>query len=449
MTELKKIPSLPFDQVITIDMGSSVELQTPTLRPNRKVAIRYKVAVSEIPIDVTPPEPKSILHRVLPGPPKNEPKNEPVYGLVLRVIDSDGRSYAKQYYRYNEPISYDEYSDYEYEWTYESDGALWVEHSGVIEVPTGKQEEQYRIVLDNRSYPSRYHNGQINTQKIVSLSLKEISWKDNSPLKFSERIPAKSEQLRWFPVDRGDKIRIRVRMVSGDIDFYLTSCKGEPQKTNELYKTAYVKHPKTSGFEEIFDCTKNENLVIILDNTGSRFTAKTVNVTIDFIANLNESDAQEINAKTETPSEKITSTEHDSTGSPELQASSQIGKPALHNPVMKIPKATGNDSTRKRVLGVVKSFPRISISELAKYSGESIDSTRNMLFELIGDNLVSGRFDPVEDEFISAEAAAASREIKSESPSLARCMYCGKSLGRALISGEEFRCPSCSMVNVG
>jgi len=115
----------------------------------------------------------------------------------------------------------------------------------------------------------------------------------------------------------------------------------------------------------------------------------------------------------------------------------------------KQPVSKSLESNQKKILGVLKSFPRISVSMLSDYSGMSIDSTRDMLFELIGDGLVSGRFDPTSDEFISAQAAAASKEIKSESISLARCMYCGKSLERALISGEEITCPSCGMVNVG
>ena len=112
-------------------------------------------------------------------------------------------------------------------------------------------------------------------------------------------------------------------------------------------------------------------------------------------------------------------------------------------------ESTIHVNVQKRVLGVLKSFPRISISDLSKYSGESEDTTRDMLFEMIGDNLVSGRFDIATDEFISAHAAIASREIKADAPSLARCMYCGKSLERALISGDEIACPSCGMVNVG
>lgn len=105
--------------------------------------------------------------------------------------------------------------------------------------------------------------------------------------------------------------------------------------------------------------------------------------------------------------------------------------------------------TRKRVLGVLRSFPRISIADLSKYSGLSLDASRDLLFELLGDNLVSGRFDAATDEFISAPAATASKEIKSDSLSLARCQFCGKSLGKAPISGEEITCSSCGMLNVG
>jgi hypothetical protein len=113
-------------------------------------------------------------------------------------------------------------------------------------------------------------------------------------------------------------------------------------------------------------------------------------------------------------------------------------------------KDRGTDGKmRKRVLGVLRSFPRISITDLSKYSGLSLDASRDLLFEMLGDNLISGRFDAAADEFISAPAATASRVIKSNSLSLARCQFCGKSLAKVPISGEEVTCSSCGMLNVG
>ena len=89
------------------------------------------------------------------------------------------------------------------------------------------------------------------------------------------------------------------------------------------------------------------------------------------------------------------------------------------------------------------------MDELTKYSGISTEDTRDLVFQMIADNLVSGKFDPSQDEFVSAEAASAARVIKSEQQTLAKCIYCGSSLPRGLSVGEEIRCPSCNIVNIG
>lgn len=107
------------------------------------------------------------------------------------------------------------------------------------------------------------------------------------------------------------------------------------------------------------------------------------------------------------------------------------------------------EKTLKRILGVLKSFQTVSMEELTSYSGLDIDVTRNVVFELIADDQVSGRFNSKTDSFVSVSAASASREIRSDHQSVARCMYCGNPLEKALKSGDEVKCPSCGIINIG
>jgi ribosomal protein S25 len=107
------------------------------------------------------------------------------------------------------------------------------------------------------------------------------------------------------------------------------------------------------------------------------------------------------------------------------------------------------EKTIKRILGVLKSFQTVSMKELTSYSSLDLDVTRNIVFELIAEDQVTGRFDSKSDSFISASAASASRDIRSDQQSIARCMYCGNPLEKALKSGDEVKCPSCEMINVG
>ena len=119
----------------------------------------------------------------------------------------------------------------------------------------------------------------------------------------------------------------------------------------------------------------------------------------------------------------------------------------MHQPKVQIQPSRGKPV--KRVLGVLKSFQSITMTDLVNYSSLSVEETRNLVFELIADDLVAGRFDSESDSFVSATAASASKQIRSDGTTLARCMFCGKALGRALRAGDEVPCPSCGMINVG
>ncbi len=121
-------------------------------------------------------------------------------------------------------------------------------------------------------------------------------------------------------------------------------------------------------------------------------------------------------------------------------------------PVAAAPQFTApvvNGGVRMRVLGVLKSVPRINIANLTKYSEISEEDTRELVFDLVGAGEVSGRFNPSTDEFVSADAAEVSRKLKSNGIHVARCQHCGTPLQKLLASGEEFVCPSCGTLNIG
>ncbi|MHA1935564.1 MAG: leucine-rich repeat domain-containing protein [Candidatus Thorarchaeota archaeon] len=114
-----------------------------------------------------------------------------------------------------------------------------------------------------------------------------------------------------------------------------------------------------------------------------------------------------------------------------------------------IVSADVSDADRKQVIGVLKSVPRITIADLTKYSESSEDETRDLVFELVADGKVAGRFDPQTDEFVSLDAAEAAKRMQSEGPKESLCFYCGKPLSRTLVAGDKVVCDSCGTVNTG
>lgn len=112
-----------------------------------------------------------------------------------------------------------------------------------------------------------------------------------------------------------------------------------------------------------------------------------------------------------------------------------------------IPEA--DDDTKNTVLGVLKSVPRISMQDLTQYSELPVNETRELVFELVGEDKVTGRFNPATDEFVSAVAAQIAKKMASDGPRYSKCVYCGKPMDKALAIGEEVSCPSCGIVNIG
>lgn len=106
-------------------------------------------------------------------------------------------------------------------------------------------------------------------------------------------------------------------------------------------------------------------------------------------------------------------------------------------------------AARNTVLGLLKSVPRISMDKLAEYTDLDADSSRELVFVLVGKGEVEGRYDPENDEFISLSAVQTAKELRSDGPTVHQCQYCGKPLPRALTTGERYVCESCGQINEG
>ncbi|MHA2426397.1 MAG: hypothetical protein ACXAEF_16530 [Candidatus Thorarchaeota archaeon] len=111
--------------------------------------------------------------------------------------------------------------------------------------------------------------------------------------------------------------------------------------------------------------------------------------------------------------------------------------------------ATVKKTSKTSVLGVLKSVPRISMEKLSEYSEMSVDDTRDLVFVLVGQDEVEGRYDPDTDDFISLSAAQTAKELRSDGPQIQRCQHCGSPLPRVLVTGDRYTCQNCGMVIEG
>ncbi|MHA1638326.1 MAG: hypothetical protein ACTSUO_00995 [Candidatus Thorarchaeota archaeon] len=98
------------------------------------------------------------------------------------------------------------------------------------------------------------------------------------------------------------------------------------------------------------------------------------------------------------------------------------------------------------VLGALKSYPRISMNELADILKIPVDQVRRTTLKLIGTEAVSGTFDRRSDEFTSIDASEAGRELREDAMdafALPRCPNCSAPLSKPLVAGETMECPNC------
>ncbi|MFW9919476.1 MAG: hypothetical protein ACFFED_07740 [Candidatus Thorarchaeota archaeon] len=100
-------------------------------------------------------------------------------------------------------------------------------------------------------------------------------------------------------------------------------------------------------------------------------------------------------------------------------------------------------------LGVLKSVPRISMEDLTQYTNMTLEETRELVFLLVGEGKVAGRYEAQTDEFISLEATQTIKELRSDEVKMQKCRHCGKPLPRILVAGDRHTCEACGNVNEG
>jgi hypothetical protein len=283
-----------------------------------------------------------------------------------------------------------------------------------------------------------YIRNEISTESSVNLKIETVRWRNMFPpsLVFNPLLIDNGHTKRIkFPVVKGDLVRIYFQLDKGKVNAYLTD-RGDRVRHRDWKKTSNI--DETVVFEE------TDFVRLILENKarGYGFKEGVLSISLQGHSSKQAEESEGAVGKDEEirqvvpehrPERDVEVAVNDVTPSRESYA---------HVP-------SDQSELQRRVLGILKSFPRITISKLSEYCGLSESDARNLMFELIGDDLVSGRFNPETDEFISTHAAVASKKIRSDSQSVAKCMHCGKPLPQALKSGDELTCPSCGMVNVG
>jgi len=140
-----------------------------------------------------------------------------------------------------------------------------------IDIPVGNLPGQWHIVFDNEESKA--------TQKNIDINLEELSWKESSPIEFSVEVPSKDLYSQFFPVIAGDTIQVAIGVKSSDIDFYVVGESNVIGNTINL-NSYYIGHRNISSIEEELSCQETEKIAIVLDNRGSKFKSKIVNVRV-------------------------------------------------------------------------------------------------------------------------------------------------------------------------
>jgi hypothetical protein len=114
-----------------------------------------------------------------------------------------------------------------------------------------------------------------------------------------------------------------------------------------------------------------------------------------------------------------------------------------------IPSKIAMSTVRRRLVGLLKMMPRVSVGELEQLLELGDIEVKTMVSELVADDIVRVTFDPHSNEFISLTAIEGKKGVMAKGGTLAICMFCGKRLDKALTIGEEVTCSHCGSVNIG
>ncbi len=104
-------------------------------------------------------------------------------------------------------------------------------------------------------------------------------------------------------------------------------------------------------------------------------------------------------------------------------------------------------SQKDIVEGALKSYPRITMAELAEIVDMDEGTVKRITLQLIADNEISGTFDRQTGEFISKEASEVGRELRDSAGilKLPRCPNCGAPLAGDHVIGDRVQCDNCGV----
>ncbi len=102
-------------------------------------------------------------------------------------------------------------------------------------------------------------------------------------------------------------------------------------------------------------------------------------------------------------------------------------------------------SQKDIVKGALKSYPRVTMVELAEILEMDDDTVRNITLQLIAAGEISGTFDKSTGEFISKDASQVGRELRDSAGilKLPRCQNCGAPLPGDHVIGDRVECENC------
>lgn len=104
-------------------------------------------------------------------------------------------------------------------------------------------------------------------------------------------------------------------------------------------------------------------------------------------------------------------------------------------------------SQKDIVKGALKSYPRVTMLELADILEMDDDTVRNITLQLIAAGEISGTFDKSTGEFISKDASQVGRELRDSAGilKLPRCPNCGAPLPGDHVIGDRVQCGNCGV----
>ena len=102
-------------------------------------------------------------------------------------------------------------------------------------------------------------------------------------------------------------------------------------------------------------------------------------------------------------------------------------------------RAAKQEEQLESISSIVKSYRRITLSDIADKLNVTIPQASQLLTKAIAKKMIRGNFDRTTDEFFTEDAKAQKMEYKF-------CPSCGSPLDRVFLEGETVKCGSCGIL---